>query len=290
MIGFWLANLVVPSDPEAIQIESLEGTWELQRVSEYAQQKKAMMETGRCAVTYSAMHPASLDNGSPEVEQAHDDFLALCLGSSYLTGMSVTPRRSLPHSDVTILQPGDHFPRDRSIPIASPVVNTAGEFKDALESFITNCRKNGKTEKILLITHHLLDTLACWSLEDLYLSATTVLQIIGATENRIQSKRATEKRIQSKDLSFFKAIQGASSRHGVLPLSADFKSMRNDLIHDGTLSGTRFSDQDKESCSQVACEVLNWIDRYLHAALGLGNVRRTRFSPHDFIALNAYSL
>lgn len=40
----------------------------------------------------------------------------------------------------------------------------------------------------------------------------------------------------------------------------------------------------------MAISVLNWIDGYVHPALSVGPVRRTRFHPHAFDSLNAYSL
>jgi hypothetical protein len=100
-----------------------------------------------------------------------------------------------------------------------------------------------QTEKILILIHHWLDALGCWSFEDFYLSATTLLQIIAAIEERITG---------NSSLHYFPAVQSAANRVGITPLSRDFKDMRNNLIHEGKLIGGRFAGTDIEACSIVA--------------------------------------
>ena len=65
--------------------------------------------------------------------------------------------------------------------------------------------------------------------------------------------------------------------------------MRNELIHDGQLIGSRFAGP-KEACAEVIADVFNWFDEYMHAALGLGTPRKTRFEKADFLNLNSYSI
>jgi SAM-dependent methyltransferase len=72
--------------------------------------------------------------------------------------------------------------------LGSPSTRTADEFRNLLEAFLRAWPTNGQTEKALLLIHHWLDALACWSLEDLYLSTTTLLQVISATEADRQGK------------------------------------------------------------------------------------------------------
>ncbi len=91
-------------------------------------------------------------------------------------------------------------------------------------------------------------------------------------------------------MTFYDGVKKASDSHGLRRLSEDFKDMRNELIHDGRLIGTRFSGPDKQACCAIAIDVLNWIDEYIHASLVLGAPRKTRFSQADFINLNAYSI
>lgn len=101
---------------------------------------------------------------------------------------------------------------------------------------------------------------------------------------------ATEEGRQGANLSFLKGVTDASARFGVAAPAADFKNMRNDLVHDGTLSGTRHPGKSAADCRAVAAGVLDWIDRYLHAALHLGPVRRPRFDPGVLAGLKVFSL
>jgi hypothetical protein len=162
----------------------------------------------------------------------------------------------------------------------TPSTTNADEFKSILEAFVLVWPTKGRTEKALLLIHHWLDALACWSLEDLYLSATTLLQIISATEADRQNAQ----------LSFLQGVSGAAARLGLRHLSVDFRDMRNELIHDGRLIGTRFRGPDKLACAHVAADVLNWIDEYMYEALGLGHPPSVRFNKTQFITLNAYSI
>lgn len=120
-------------------------------------------------------------------------------------------------------------------------------------------------------------------MEDLYLSATTLLQVIVATEATAQGKR---------ELNFFDGLKDAALRKRLrpLPLGRVFTNMRNELVHDGRLIGTRFAGPDKQACATVVADVLNWFDEYMHAALSLGSVCKTRFRAADFITLNAHSI
>ncbi len=184
-------------------------------------------------------------------------------------------------SEVSILQRTEHWPRDRAIDMASPVITSSDEFRELVERFVAAWFTTGRSEKALLVVHHWLDALACWSMEDLYLSATTLQQIIVATEATLQCKQ---------ELPFYSGLEAAANRKGIRVLSPDFKNMRNELIHDGQLIGRRFAGPDKPACAAVVADVLNWLDEYIHAALGLGRVRRTRFTPGDLANLNAYSI
>lgn len=284
MIGFRVVNLLIPGDPQAVTIAGLHGGWDFTAATSYAEAKDAILTRHKSAETYLAEHPASHAAGAAVLDQSVEEMLSLCVGATYATGHAVTVSRTTPYSAVQFIQVGEHFPRERSWAGVNPVVNDEHEFKAFLEAFLLGYRAVGKREKAILLVHHWLDSLSCWSLEDLYLSATTVLQTIAATEMR---KLPIPKKMKP---SFFKYVTAAANRYGLPVLSHDFKAMRNDLIHDGTLSGKTFSGKTAEDCRAVAVDVLNWIDHYLHAALGLGPVRRVRFDPHSLDGLNAYSL
>lgn len=279
-IGVRLVNLLIPGDPEHVVVSGAHGDWALAREPDFAARKAAVLGQAMCHETYRAEHPVDGAAGAAAVEGAVAELLPRCLGTSYLTGNAVTAPRSLPGSDPQIVQVPSKFPRERSATGPGPVVNDPAEFRAALEAFLVAYPTKGRAEKVLLVAHHWLDALACWSLEDLYLSATTILQVIAATEEGRQGA----------NLSFLQGVTGAAARFGVPALGADFKDMRNDLVHDGTLSGTRFPGRSADDCRAVAAGVLGWIDRYLHAALDLGPVRRPRFDPGSLAGLKVFSL
>ena len=177
------------------------------------------------------------------------------------------------------MQATSHWPRERSLGKGNAVVASTAQFSRVLEIFVAAWSSVGQREKLLLLIHHWLDALACWSFEYMYLSATTLLQIIAATETT-----------QTRHLAYFDAVTAASVRAGVPPLSRDFKDMRNNLIHEGGLLGESFRGADLADCAAVAADVLNWLDAYLHSVLGLGPVQRKRYATQDFVALNSYSV
>jgi len=280
MLGFWLINMMIPGDPEQASITTCSGTWFFQRIAEFAKCKNAI-SNNQCAHTYSIEIATSMRDGAAACDAALDEMIPLLLGSSFLSGLAVTSKNSLPHSEVSIIQPTSHWPRERSMGDGNPCINTSDEFFQTLGKFIAVWPTVSQSEKLLILIHHWLDALGCWSFEDLYLSATTLLQIIAATEERLTGNR---------DLSYFQAIQSAASRVGIKPLSRDFKDMRNNLIHEGRLLGGKFAGTDIEACSVVVSDLMNWFDDYVHAIVNLGPVKRKRYSKYDFMSLNAYSM
>ncbi len=280
MVGVRLVNLLIPGDPDRLVVSGAYGDWVLAREPDFAARKAAVLEQSMCHETYRAEHPIDGAAGAAAVEGTVAELLPLCLGMSYLSGSAVTLHRSVPASDLQIVEVPSKFPRERSATGPGPVVNDPAEFRAALEAFLAAYPTKGQAEKALLVVHHWLDALACWSLEDLYLSATTILQVIAATEEGRQGV----------NLSFFQGVTGAAARFGVPALGPTFKDMRNDLVHDGTLSGTRHPGKSADNCRAVAAGVLDWIDRYLNAALDLGPVRRVRFDPDSLAGLKVFSL
>lgn len=279
VIGFWTVNLLVPEEPQQIEIKTPLGIWALKKAAFYDKSKAAISD-GQCANTYALEHPVSMDDGSAACDTAFDELTPLFLGMSYLTGLSVTAKTQLPHSEISIIQLSDHWPRERSMGSGNPVVDNAADFSAGLEAFINSWAGPGQQEKVLLLIHHWLDALACWSLEDCYLSATTLLQVIAATEGAIQAR----------SLTYYTAVDDASQRVGIAPLSRDFKDMRNVLIHEGRLIGGAFQGTSFQDCAAVAANVLNWFDEYIHSVLGVGPVRRQRFTANAFTGLNSYSI
>ena len=280
MLGFWLVNMIVPGDPEEASITTTSGEWLFRRSNDFAKCRDAIGKN-QCAHTYSIEIATSMSDGAAACDASLEEMTPILLGSSFLSGLAVTSKISLPHSDVTILQPTSHWPRERATGDGNPCVNTSDEFFNTLEQFIAAWPTVSQSEKTLILIHHWLDALGCWSFEDFYLSATTLLQIIAATEERITG---------NSNLSYLQAVQSASSRVGITSLSRDFKDMRNNLIHEGKLLGGEFVGTDIEACSKVASDVMNWFDEYIHAVMDIGSVKRIRYSKHDFMSLNAYSI
>jgi hypothetical protein len=284
-LGHWLANLVVPGDPDDFTISTSAGQWRFSKAPDFLEARDAVLNTDRCAETYAIEH-CGIYTGSraAAIDGADEELIPICLGASYLTALSVAPTRSLPASEVSFIQVGSHFPRVRSMGSGFPIVTTEAEFVLALELFVRAYPATGRIEKIRLISHHFLDALAFWSLEDLVLSTTTILEIIAATAKGVAAAQGTAVPTFSARLNY------AAARFGLPALPSDFRSMRNDLVHEGTLSGTLFPGKDAEDCGRAAAEALDWIDSYLWAALGLGPVPDPRFAKEGFRGANSFSL
>jgi hypothetical protein len=280
LLSFHVVNLLIPGDPEKIDLILPSGTWRLEQHPSFAEFKKGISE-GKCAETYYLEYPVTLDAGMAVADKTFDEVTPILLAASYLTGLSVTVERSTMASEICILKPTEHWPRARSVDLPSPIITSGAEFGKLVELFVQTWPQAGRTEKVRLLVHHWLDALSCWSMEDLYLSLSTLLQVIVATEAAQQGK---------KKLDFYPGVEDAANRMGIRTLSDDFKKMRNELIHDGQLIGTRFPGPDKEACAEVVADVLNWFDEYMHIALGLGAPRKTRFCKADLVSLNAYSI
>lgn len=279
MIGFWVVNLLIPGDPDKLNIRGVSGNWTLSKFAKYSESKSAIAN-GQCAQTYAIENFISMDDGAAACNEKIEEMTPFLLGASYLSGLSVTAKSSLPHSDVMI-GPSAHWPRERAMGIGNHCVKTHDEFIEVIEKFVESWPSVAAKEKVLILTHHFLDALGCWSFEYFYLSATTLLQIIAATEQRIKKNR---------NMKYLPSVQSASKRVGITELNRDFKDMRNNLIHEGRLLGGQFKGTDIESCSIVAADLMNWFDEYLHAVMRLGPVRRKRYSKQDFMSLNAYSI
>ena len=280
MLGFVIANLLIPGDPQTVNLTLPSAAWTLNKHPTFDNSKTAL-ERGQCAETYFLTTPVSMSAGRANFDAAFNEVTPIFLAASYATGLTVTSRRSTQASEIKILKSSEHWPRDRAMDRASPVIGSDQEFCDLVECFVRAWPTAGRLEKARLLVHHWLDALVCWSMEDLYLSATTLLQVIVATEASRQG---------STRLEFYPGVKAAAQRFGLRILSDDFKKMRNELIHDGQLIGCRFIGPDKAACAAVVVDVLNWLDEYIHAALALGARRRLRFTNADLANLNAYSI
>jgi hypothetical protein len=279
MIGFRLVNFLPPVASPDLTIRTPSGSWTLLR---HGQFDDAREEIGKGGVgeTYILEHPITISDGSAKVDAVFDEVTPILLGATYATGLSATVIRSTISSEVGIMTPSDRWPRPRGLVQPYYSVSNNAEFLSCMEVLVQTWLGQAQREKARLLIHHWIDALGCWSLEDLYLSATTLLQVISATEAGRQGNQ----------INFFEGLSGAALRFGISAPSRDWVKMRNDLVHDGSLSATRYTGKSKLDCAGLACEVLNWIDLYMGTALGLRGSATPRFTRQDFFTLPAYSL
>ena len=287
MISCAIANLLIPGDPVSLTLQTAYGPWTLQQHVDFTTHKDAILNQAKIADTYwleNVVDPAK--DGFQAVEDAFDEVTPFLLGAAYATGLAVTCVHTSPASIPQLMQPSQHWPRPRSMTGNDAVVTNSNEFVDLVQRFIQMWGTHGKSHKAMVLINHWLDAQACWSMEDLYLSGSTILQVIAATEVRTQLQSGARKKGKYP---FFGMVTDASKRAGVLPLSGDFKKMRNDLIHEGSLVAKHFKGKTQRDCAMVAGDVFEWLDQYLHAILQLGGVRKKRYTKTTFISLNSYS-
>lgn len=235
MIGFWLVNLIVPNDPSSFVIKTPAGKWSLLKSTNF-DKLKPDIENGACGNTYS-IEFNGLDNSMTSTDAAFEEMVPICLAASFLTGMAVTVRQSTAHSKMQIFQTGPHFPRDRGILGPNFCINNIDEFIEFVEKFVKNYLVLNATEKLRLMMHFFIDAQSCWSLENLYLSGSTILQIISSTEEdsgRGEAKKHAKTR-GNDNPSFYDYLAGAAQKLSITPLQHDVIKIRNSLIHEGTL-------------------------------------------------------
>ncbi|MBZ0070806.1 MAG: hypothetical protein K8I04_03640 [Gammaproteobacteria bacterium] len=291
MIGFWLVNLLPPGSPETFELKTPAGSWMLIRSHKFDELVAPIRDNGACGATYSAEFDLPTDSTRDHIkETAFQEILPICFAASFSTGMAVTVRCELPMSEVQIIQLGNHFPRDRGIPGPIPCVASLPEFIALVQTFVARYPSLEPVEKLRLLSHFFIDAMSCWSLENLYLSGSTLLQIIADTEegsNRPFAQTYATSR-QQKSPGFFDYLAGAADRAGIPALSHDVVKIRNSLIHEGTLRHALLPTQ--ADASVPIAEAMNWFDSYIYAILGLGAVPVQRHKARDYEdAINSFS-
>ena len=289
MIGFWITNLMPPSAPEEFEVKTPSGTWIFERAARYFEYVP-QVEQGACANTYSMSLSLPSDRTRLAVkEQAFHEALPLCLGASFAMGAAVTVSQSTPASEIQFIDVGSHFPRARGISTPWKCITTQADLMGFLEIFVAKFNALNPTEKLLLLTHFHLDAIACWSLEDLYLSGSTLLQIIADTEKSSGRKFAKTHAATrgSKSIGFFDFLAGAANRAGIAAPTHDVVKIRNSLIHEGSLKRQGFA--TKEQATVPIAEALQWVDAYVFAILGLSTPPVTRYDAQTLARLNSFS-
>ena len=229
-MGHKLTNLIIPGEPDRLVINTPAGGWTFNKAPSYDDLKKSM-KGGQVAETYSIeCNGTYIGSRSAAMDRADDELIPICLGASFLTALSVAPSRSLPGSDVSFLQVGPHFPRPRAMGEGFQSATDAAMFAGNLSTFVSAYPVKGNTEKIRLISHHFLDALAFWSIEDLALSTTTILEIIAITAKTIAATQG-----QSID-NFNPRMSFAANRFNLPALPPDYQQ----ATQPGNLGATIF--------------------------------------------------
>ena len=273
MIGFRLVNLLIPGTQDELQITTKNGTWTLVREQNYAELEKQLENSVSCAETFVVTHDETN-------EGVFHELLYICLGASFLSGSAVTVRRSLPSSEIMIFETGPRFPRYRGLSTIGPIYSQPSDFVQAMSAMVDGFESAISSNNIEVIIHHWLDSLSCWSLEDQYLSACTILEIIKQNERH---------RNGNMNQHFYDAIVSASNHYQIAVMSRDWIAMRNDLVHDGKLSASRFQNKNVIQCNSVSKDVLHWLDEYVFAVFGLGRLSSNRYDDPTLM-LNSYTV
>jgi hypothetical protein len=256
MLEFAIANLL-HADP-AFEIPSSLGKWQFRRFPKYKDVLSAI-DKGMCANTYFASLPSiSPTSSDAQFLTACDEIVDICLVLSFLTARCVTPSSSTSNSDIGFMSLGDSFVVARSIagfPSFSPC-----SFVTIFAGWLGTAYPAYRSRTLRLQLCHWLSGLTCFSLEDLYLSAGVQMDIVK------QRERAST---GNSSLTYFQGMLSASTRYSLSPLGSDYKNMRNDIVHEGILSGNNFPGKSKSECAEVVAETLNWLDAYVLAVIGV---------------------
>lgn len=267
MLQFAITNLRL--DETAFEIPSTVGAWEFDRAPNY-QQLLPNLDNGMCGNTFFATNEAiDLRTADADFVTVCSEIIDICLVLSFLNARCVTPSGTTAQSSPQFMQLGDDFIRARAIDgfddLKTPSMTAL--FANWLNPSYASYRQRG----LRLQLSHWLSGLTCFSLEDIYLSVGVQMDVIKQRE-----RAATG----NPGLTYFQGMTSASTRYGLTPLGNDYKNMRNDIVHEGVLSGANFAAKSKADCAAVIADTLNWLDRYVLTVLGLAghitNVPRWR--------------
>jgi len=255
MLQFAIANLVV--NEQSFEVPSTLGKWDFVRTHNY-QQIVTSLQNGMCGNTFLASID-TIDNRSTSLEfqTACDEIIDICLTLSFLTARCVTPSGTTGCSDIQFVQLGDDFVPSRAI-VGFPSIAPASLSAFFLD-WVTTIHPAVRQRRLRLHLCHWLSGLTCFTLEDVYLSAGVQMDIVKQLE-----RAATA----NPNLNYFQGMTSASTRYSLVALGNDYKAMRNDIVHEGILSGSNFQNKTKAQCAVVIAETLNWLDSYILAVMG----------------------
>lgn len=294
MIAFWLVNFLPPGAPQTFALKTPAGLWTFKQSPTFNAAEAEIRNKGACANTYAMEFPLPTDGTRNSVKgTAFDEVLPICLAAAFVTGSAVTIGHPHQGSEVKFAAVGSYFPRQRGIPNPAACVNAMDQFNGFIERFVDQYGGLNSVERLLLLTHFYIDALSCWSLENLYLSGSTLLQIIASSEKHTgrphaATHAATRTGKPGSKPGFFDYLVGAADRAGIAPPSHDVVKIRNSLIHAGTLKLANCPTQ--ADAAEPIAEALRWVDDYMYAILKLGHVPVPRHKARDLTyGLNSFS-
>ena len=270
MLEFWIANL--ETNEARFDVPSSLGDWTFGRADFYDGQLPKLRQ-GQVAETYYASQPAiSLTSRDADFQSACDEVIDICLVLTFLKARCITPTKPTAGSINFIGSLGDDFIRARAIAGFDELTPTS--LRDFFASWKTHTYARFQQRQLRLQLTHWLSGLTCYSCEDLYLSAGVQMDLVKQRERVATSNLG---------LTFFQGMQSASTRYGLTQLGQDYKNMRNDIVHEGMLSGRNFVGKTKSDCVAVIASTMNWIDEYILAVLDApcGIIGRPRWKAAD---------
>jgi hypothetical protein len=257
MFEFTIANLI--TDEKSFEIHCESGTWKFEKHNKYDQHKKAI-EEGMCATTFFAYNDnINIRTSDNNFDLACDEIIDICLLLSFISSKSVVPIGTTPHSDIRFVELGDDFIRCRSI-LGIPELRVTS-LSSFFSNWTTEIYPKFELRNLRLQLSHWLSGQTSFTLEDVYLSAGIQMDMI----------KQLEIIATGNNLTYYKGMTSASNRYSINQLSNDYKLMRNDIIHEGVLSGSKFRNKTKSDCSNVVAETLNWLDNYVLSVINKKN-------------------
>jgi hypothetical protein len=262
VIEFWIADLQCSESKFSVPCKI--GSWEFNRRDDYAELIQAM-EKGQCAPTFYASNSSLARSTTDEdIDCSLGELIDICLILSFFTGTCVTPRGTTGQSEVQFLQLGDSFLPPRAIR-GFDALNIGQSFHNFFSSGLAGITSDFSSRRSRLFLAHWISGLTCFTLEDLFLSIGVQMDIVKQCEIQASGTSKT----------YLEGMRAASSRYQLSVLSIDYKNMRNDIVHEGKLSGTNFRNKTKADCAQVTADSLNWIDKYMLSILTIDHSKIT---------------
>ena len=260
MISFLITNLI--TDECNFSVTGTLGEWEFLCSSNYSDLISPILNKGACGNTFTAsLNSVSNRSSDSDFSQCCDEIINISLVLSFLQARCITPSGTTNFSDIQFIQLGDDFIPARGI-VGFQELKPTSSYADVFSNWSTGAHQEFISKRLRLFLAHYLSGLTCFTLEDLFLSLGVQMDLVKQEERRLTGNNG---------LTYRQGMKSASSRYGITPLNIDYTKMRNDIVHEGVLSGSNFSNKTKSECSAVIVDTLNWVDSYILSMLNLSS-------------------